>query len=319
MKIRFKRNNMLLYLSLNLVFLFTSNPSYTQEEPSKIIKEEESSEVFLEEYTDEFQEKFFEALKQKGIQNYDRAINLLLECKRLEPENRVLNHELAKAYLLDKKYISAQQYAIEALVSEPKNYWYLDTLMTLLEKQSSTIEEVKFTIPFDDVDFKKNLALIYFRKEAYQESLEILKGLPKSTFKESLISRIDDAKNSAKQSTEVKSTGAIIVASEPTSKGLEMNIKNQIQLEQFRSVERTAKNAVEAYPLQPYFYYAYGLSLHKNNKNREAIEVLESSLDYLFDDISLANKIYKTLADAYSKVINFSKANLYLSKVKPGF
>ena len=37
------------------------------------IREEGSADVFLEEYTDEFQEKFFEALKQKGIENYDRA------------------------------------------------------------------------------------------------------------------------------------------------------------------------------------------------------------------------------------------------------
>jgi predicted Zn-dependent protease len=301
------------------VSVIASQGTYAQEEPSKIIKEEESAEVFLEEYTDEFQEKFFDALKQKGIQNYDRAVNLLLECKRLEPENNVLNHELAKAYLLDKKYIPAQQYAIEALVSEPKNYWYLETLMTVLDKQSSSMEEVKLRIPFSDVDLKKNLALIYFRREAYQESLKMLEALPKSTFKENLVSRIDDAENSAKKFTTVKSTGAIVVASEPTSKGLEMNLKNQIRLEQFRAVEITAKNAVEAYPLQPYFYYAYGLSLHKNNKNREAIAVLESSLDYLFDDISLANKIYKTLADAYTKLSNFSKANLYLSKVKPGF
>ena len=48
-------------------------------------EEQESAEVYLEEYTDEFQENFFEALKQKGIQNYDRAVDLFLKCKQLEP------------------------------------------------------------------------------------------------------------------------------------------------------------------------------------------------------------------------------------------
>jgi len=71
--------------------------------------------------------------------------------------------------------------------------------------------------------------------------------------------------------------------------------------------------------LQPFFYYAHGLALHKNNKNREAVTVLESALDYLFDDISLANKIYKTLGDAYTKLNNNAKANLYFNKIKPGF
>lgn len=39
-------------------------------------QEEESAEISLELYSDEFQEYFFEALKQKGIENYDKAINL---------------------------------------------------------------------------------------------------------------------------------------------------------------------------------------------------------------------------------------------------
>jgi len=143
--------------------------------------------------------------------------------------------------------------------------------------------------------------------------------MPASNFKEQLTFKINDANTAKKAETEVKSTSFTTTNSEPTTKGLELNIKNQIRLEQFKIVEITAKDAVEAYPLQPFFYYAYGLALYKNNKNKQAIEVLESSLDYLFNDISLANKIYKGLSDAYTKANNVSKANLYLSKIKPGF
>jgi tetratricopeptide (TPR) repeat protein len=304
---------------LVLLIFLPSFTVYAQEEPSKIVKEEESAEVFLEEYTDEFQDKFFEALKQKGIQNYDRAINLFLDCKRLDATNIVVDHELAKAYLLDKKYISAQQYAIEALIAEPKNYWYLDTLISILEKQSNSIETVKPTIPFNENKLQENLALIYYKKKKYQEALKILNGISNSNFKEELTLKINDSLGKPLEQPTVKSASFTIVDNEPTTKGLEMSLKNQIKLEQYRIAEKTAKDAVEAYPLQPYFYYAYGLSLHKNNKNSQAIEVLETSLDYLFDDISLANKIYKTLSDAYNKMSNFSKANLYLSKIKPGF
>ena len=83
--------------------ILVSQLSLAQEQPSKIIQEEESSEVFLEEYTDKFEETFFEALKQKGIENYDRAINLLLECKAMEPFDATIDHELAKAYFSDKE------------------------------------------------------------------------------------------------------------------------------------------------------------------------------------------------------------------------
>ncbi len=317
MKIGMNRIKKLLYLSLGIIILTSS--CYAQEEPSKTIEEEESAEVFLEEYTDDFQEKFFEAIKQKGIQNYDRAINLLLECKRLDANSVVIDHELAKAYYLDKKYISAQQYAIEALIAEPKNYWYLDTLISILDKQSNSIEAVKSNIPFNENKLKENLALIYYKKKKYQEALKILNGISNSNFKDELTLKINDSLNKPLEQPTVKSATFTVENNEPTTEGMEMNIKNQIRLEQYRIVEKTAKDAVEAYPLQPYFYYAYGLALHKNNKNNQAIEILESSLDYLFDDISLANKIYQTLADAYTKINNFSKANLYLSKIKPGF
>ncbi|WP_394974370.1 tetratricopeptide repeat protein [uncultured Croceitalea sp.] len=307
------------FIGISVLSLLILSPSYAQEEPSKTIEEEESAEVFLEEYTDDFQEKFFEALKQKGIQNYDRAINLLLECKRLDANSVVIDHELAKAYYLDKKYISAQQYAIEALIAAPKNYWYLDTLISILDKQSNSIEAVKSNIPFNENKLKENLALIYYKKRKYQEALKILNGISNSDFKDELTLKINDSLNKPLEQPTVKSATFTVENNESTTEGMEMNIKNQIRLEQYRIVEKTAKDAVEAYPLQPYFYYAYGLALHKNNKNSQAIEILESSLDYLFDDISLANKIYQTLADAYTKINNFSKANLYLSKIKPGF
>ena len=306
------------FIGICFLSLLTSGTSYAQEEKLEV---EESAEVFLDEYTDEFQDNFFEALKQKGIQNYDRAINLFLECKRLDPNNIVVDHELAKTYLLDKKDVSAQRYAIEALIAEPENYWYLDTLMSVLQKQSNTIDAVKSTIPFDNRKLQENLALIYYKKKQYQKAQKILNGVPASIFKEELTAKINDAQSAALEEPAVRTTSFTVVseASEPSTKGLEMNIKNQVKLKQYRILENTAKDAVEAYPLQPYFYYAYGLALQKNNKNSQAIEVLETSLDYLFGDISLANKIYQTLADAYTNIHNLSKANLYLSKIKPGF
>jgi len=77
------------YLLLGILFLglvFVPTSCYAQEKPSEI-NIEDSAEVFLEEYSDDFEEAFFEALKQKGIENYDRAINLFLECKRLDAKN----------------------------------------------------------------------------------------------------------------------------------------------------------------------------------------------------------------------------------------
>ncbi|WP_350284146.1 hypothetical protein [uncultured Croceitalea sp.] len=295
--------------------------TYAQEEPQKTIDVEESAEVFLEEYTDEFQETFFEALKQKGIQNYDRAANLLLECKRLQPDNVVIDHELAKTYMLDKRNVFAQQYAIEALVAEPENYWYLDTLVAILEKQSNSIEAVSTTIPYEKKELQKNLALIYYKRRKYNAALTVLKGLSKSDFKKELTLKIQDSLAKVAERTTSKSTPVVYntTRNDDPVKTLELNLEQQLKLGQYRMVESRAKDAVETYPLQPYFYYAYGYALYKNNKNDRAIEVLETSLDYLFENPKLANKIYQALSDAYKAKNNVFKSNEYLRKIKPGF
>ena len=42
----------------------------------EIVREDDLGDV-----SDGFQTAFFEAIKQKGIENYDKAINLLVKCK----------------------------------------------------------------------------------------------------------------------------------------------------------------------------------------------------------------------------------------------
>ena len=120
--------------------------------------------------------------------------------------------------------------------------------------------------------------------------------------------------------TTATSSGVIEVTkgSNPAD-ALKNSLEQQIRLEQFRILELNAKQAVEEYPLQPFFHYAYGLALFKNNKRQNAISSLETALDYLLDDIALANSIYKVLAEAYTETGNTFKANEYLRKVKPGF
>ena len=57
--------------------LITVQTSAQEEEPD--INVEETAELFLEDYSDDFQEYFFEGLKQKAIENHDKAIHLFLK------------------------------------------------------------------------------------------------------------------------------------------------------------------------------------------------------------------------------------------------
>lgn len=295
-----------------MVSILTGYPAYAQEE-------QQSAEVFLEEYTDEFQENFFEALKQKGIQNYDRAIDLFLKCKLLEPQNSVIDYELAKAYYLDQQYIKAQEYAIEALISEPTDFWYLDNLLKILDKQGSPLETVQRNIPYQNQKLKENLAVVYFKKMKYDEALKILKELGSSKFAADLTAKIND---SLQQRENDKRT---IVVVDKNQRGeddpvaqYQAQIEKLLERAEYKTMLGVSQEALDAYPLQPYFYYAYGAALNNTSNANKAIEVLESGLDYLLEDEQLANKIYKELSKAYASIGNTSKAQEYASKVKPG-
>ncbi len=291
------------------IFIF-SQLSYAQEE--------ESAEVFLEDYTDEFQETFFEALKQKGIENYDRAINLLLKCKRLDSTNNVVDFELAKSYFANKQYMVAQQYGIDALNSEPENFWYLNVVVEILQKQGNTIEMIKEQNSFDNNKLKKNLALIYFQKKNYQESLNILKELKDSSFKEVLSRKIKDSLDRPKSVDEIKQ----VSPGQNTDLNPLLKYKEEIgeliRNKNYSSLIIKADEALEEFPSQPYFYFAKGMGLNRSGKQKEATGELETALDFLIDDTELGNSIYKELANAYAFLGNSSKANMYLSKIKSG-
>ena len=306
-----------------MLFLIALQPSLAQETPSKIVEEEESAEIFLDDYTDEFQEKFFEALKQKGIENYDRAINLLLECKELQEDNTTVSHELAKAFFLNKQYIPAQQYALEALRREPENYWYLNSLAAILNKQSNSFEAVKDELPYEQQVFKKNLATIYFKNKNYQNALEILKDVSDASFKNLLIAKIEDvtkpkAKVEVENVNQNQSTTVRDNVEESPAQKLTTELEQLISVGDYTTVQERSLEAIESFPLQPYFYYAQGLALNKNGEPNEAVEVLQSALDFIFEENQLSLKIYNELANAYTALGNESKANEYLSKVKRG-
>ncbi|MCX2718580.1 tetratricopeptide repeat protein [Lentiprolixibacter aurantiacus] len=283
--------------------------------PGLMAQEEESAEVFLEEYTDQFQECFFEALKQKGIGNYDKAINLLLKCGEYTTSQNVLDYELARVYFANRQYVQAQDYALKALKDQPENVWILNTLMDIVQAQGNDLLLFQDRIPWDNVKLRNNLASLYFQKNNYTNARRILETLPKTVFTAQLERKISDSLNKEQQ------ISSSIVKDSPQENPLEvlrMELQQLQDSEKFSLLETRAGEALENYPAQPWVYYYFGLSLHRNGKSSEASGILESALDFLIDNNDLQQKIYKELAAVYTALGNPSKANMYLSKIKSG-
>ncbi|WP_298505445.1 hypothetical protein [uncultured Maribacter sp.] len=289
------------------------------------INVEESAAVFLEEYSDNFQEQFFEGLKQKGIENYDKAIKYFLKCKEIDAESTVVSHELAKVYLLNKEYINAQNYALEALNKEPENLWYLYTLVTAMQSQGGTVGSLTQSMPYENIILRENLGKIYYSQKNYKGALAALEGIKKSKKQQDLYTKIEEAvkkQEEEKTSVSYTVTNTVSTTRTKTDNGVQAykaRLKGLISIKAYSIIKQVATEAVEQYPLQPYFYYTQAYALNQTKRYREAIAILEVSLDYLVDDISLANKIYKELANGYTGLNQTSRANMYLRKIKPGF
>ena len=283
------------------------------------IEEEESAEIFLEEYSDAFQEKFFEAMKERGIENFDRAINILLECKQMQPEYVVLDHELAQAYLATGDVNNALEYALEAVNAEPENYWYANTLVFILMRRSIKVKQLEADIPIDNVDLARNLAQSLFKNRNYEEALYWVNYLNPTPQNQHLKSKIEDsiAKKENRTQPVVQEQQQIITESDPVAARI-AELKSLIAKNAVEAVIDKAIEASESYPSQPYFYYAHGWALHQQGDHKRALRSLETGLDYLLDDDNLANSFYKTLASTHKALGNTSKANSYLSKVKTG-
>lgn len=299
-----------------LVVFLMPNFAFSQEE--KPIDIEESAEVFLEDYTDEFQENFFEALKQKGIENYDKAINLLLKCKQLDIENKVVDYELSKAYFLNKEYVLAKEYALLALESEPENIWYSYSLVEVLVSMGISAKEIVEIVPNSNNQLMENLASIFFKRKQYEHALVVLKQLKNSSFSKDLTTKINDSLEKKKSKVNKPRNKNIESKEELVSEldGFTQKINQLMKSENMAALVTTSEEAIENYPVQPYFYYTNGYALNKMSKHTEAIDVLEAALDYLVNDISLANKIYTELSIAYNGINQPIKANKYLNKIK---
>ncbi len=134
--------------------------------------------------SDKFQEYFFEALKQKGIENYELALEALKKAKLAAKKNAaneaVVHFEMGKNLKELKRYDEAEENFLK--VTTTLGNEQLDVLEAMydlyyLKKDyAKAIPLVQKLIPLDE-DYKEDLANLYHRTRQYDKSLEILDEL----------------------------------------------------------------------------------------------------------------------------------------------
>ncbi|WP_431133168.1 tetratricopeptide repeat protein [Psychroserpens mesophilus] len=132
-------------------------------------------------YEDAYQEYFFEALKQKGIENYQRSVDALLKCIKINDSDPTLFFELGKNYKALKNFGAAEDALKEALSKSPENEWFLDELYDVYMQQNDidkALKTVKQLVKFHP-DYKQDLASLYIEAKKYKNALDILDELDK--------------------------------------------------------------------------------------------------------------------------------------------
>ena len=130
-------------------------------------------------YEDAYQEHFFEALKQKGIENYQRSADALLKCIKIDDTDPTLFFELGKNYKALKNFGAAEDALKEAISKSPENEWFLDELYDVYMQQNDldkALKTVKQLVKFHP-DYKQDLASLYIEAKKYKSALQILDEL----------------------------------------------------------------------------------------------------------------------------------------------
>jgi len=133
----------------------------------------------LGDVSDELQTTFFEAIKQKGIENYDKAIDLLETCNALLPNNAAINFELGKNYYELDKLQLAENALQKANTLKPNNQWILETMYHLYRSQKklpqtiATLKNLKNIHP----KYTNDLIRAYYTNQQYDKALALINEL----------------------------------------------------------------------------------------------------------------------------------------------
>lgn len=136
--------------------------------------------------SDAFQENFFEALKQKGIENYELAIDALVKAERAAKDDvqakAVIYFEMGKNQTQIKKYEEAEENFKKVLQTQGDKMDILEALYNLYYKQKNYKSAIPLVLKLTkiDEDYKEDLANLYSRTKKYDEAIKVLDALDKS-------------------------------------------------------------------------------------------------------------------------------------------
>ncbi len=306
-----------------------------------------TEEMMIEQQNINFQTFFFEALAQKAIGNYDKAIYALEACHDIDKKDRAVLFELSKNYTFELKYTEAEYYARMALELEPENIYMLRHLKEIKTRQNDFKGAigVQNRIIQLNPDEEADLVILYIKSGEIDQAVSLLKKLDAENkvpegliaLKESLLQQgeagsmssipslnpeesIDSDEEIENQllASPASKTETLLEAFERdrSYKNLVPLLERELKTKQFLDLLKHSEEGVSLFPAQPFVYLMKGTALIQLRKNSEAAETLQEGLDYLIDDPEMEYRFMEQLSVAFKAMGENKKATEYFNKAQ---
>ncbi|MDY0989939.1 tetratricopeptide repeat protein [Flavobacterium sp. CFBP9031] len=235
---------------------------------------------------DEYQDSFYESLKQKGIENYDKAIVSLEKCIKLKPNDAVAYFELGKNYLALKQYPNAQDAFEKATQLDPKNKWFWLGIYDVSYETKNyplAIEIIQKIIAFDE-EYKDDLISLYMITNQYDKAL-------------TAINEMNDKFG--------KSSDREIYKAQILSQGKYQNAEIDNLIQQIKKDPKEESN-----------YLNLILLYSKNNENEKSLEVAKQLAKEIPNSEWAQVSLFKTYLDANQADKAIKSMNVILASSK---
>lgn len=267
--------------------------------------------MLIEQQNINFQTFFFEALQQKSIGNFDKAIYALEACANIDKENAAIQFELSKNYALLFKYTEAEYYILKGLEKDPGNLYMLRHLKEIKTRQNDYVGAIAIQerILKQKPEEESDLILLYIKSGEIDKATVLLKKLDDQNklpegllpLKSSLlqeykieptIEKEEQLRAVPQSKTELLKEGYRL---KQDMNSLKLLLDREWKTKQILELLKDSEEGLELFPAQPYLYLMNARALNNLRKHQEALERLEEGIDFIIEDNLL-------LADFYAEM-----------------
>ena len=277
----------------------------------------------------QFQDYFFEALKQKAILNYSKAVENLEKCAQIKEENVAVMFELSKNYLLMERYFEAEIFIDRCIRIESNNVDLLRhkvKIHTAQQEFDKAIALQKKVIEIKPI-YRTELAQLYIQNEAYDLAEAELSGAindgqasVQTAYYLNFLERRKESLNTVKvEVSEMAGDEESLRAEFQNSNDfsvLKKLLEQDLMDTDYQNLLNDSQEGMDLFPAQPLVYAMNAKALNGLGKYNDALVVLSIGEDFIVENSKMQLDFYEAYLTAHRGLNNAEEVANYELKIE---